>query len=222
MGLGGLKETTMLLPHPLPQPLSIVVSLRDREVAYSVPRVWISNPVSGGLCHLTMLTRFSWPNLACMWTKSGLKPDSFNLVFSSQKYTRDNKINLIIMSIYYDKLSYFYKVQMLGNYLTICKTHSYYILICFADSLTIFSDIIMSLFKRECLIMVQIYNDNIMTIRICLSVCQWVTTFAYTYMYSVISSYIMKNYVAMYTLWKHSPLEKTIRNTQQWQNILSK
>ena len=35
-------------------------------------RVWISNSVSGGQCHLTHLTilrRLSWPNLACMFTK---------------------------------------------------------------------------------------------------------------------------------------------------------
>ena len=33
-GLGGLKETKTFLPHPLPK-LSIVGSLRDREVACS-------------------------------------------------------------------------------------------------------------------------------------------------------------------------------------------
>ena len=33
-GLGGLKETIMFLPHPLVN-ISIVESLRDREVAYS-------------------------------------------------------------------------------------------------------------------------------------------------------------------------------------------
>ena len=37
--------------------------------------VWISNPVYGGQCHLTHLTilrRFSWPNLACThkWPKA--------------------------------------------------------------------------------------------------------------------------------------------------------
>ena len=35
-------------------------------------RVWLSYPVSGGQCHfthLTILRRFSWPNLACMCTK---------------------------------------------------------------------------------------------------------------------------------------------------------
>ena len=32
-------------------------------------RVLISNPVSRGQCHLTILRRFSWPNLVCMCTK---------------------------------------------------------------------------------------------------------------------------------------------------------
>ena len=71
-GLGGLKETRMFLPYPLVT-LSIVGSLRDREVACSASdRVCISNHVSGGQCHLvhlTILRRLSWPNLACMCTK---------------------------------------------------------------------------------------------------------------------------------------------------------
>ena len=65
-GLGGLKETKMFLPHPRVK-VSIVGSLRDREVAYSD-----SNPVSGGQCHrnhLTILRRFSWPSLANLCTK---------------------------------------------------------------------------------------------------------------------------------------------------------
>ena len=60
-GLGGLKETKMFLPHPRVK-VSIVGSLRDQ----------ISNPVSGGQCHLnhlTILKRFSWPSLAYMCTK---------------------------------------------------------------------------------------------------------------------------------------------------------
>ena len=54
-GLGGLKETKMFLPHPRP-----------------TARTRISNPVSGGQCHLnhlTILRRFSWPSLAYMCTK---------------------------------------------------------------------------------------------------------------------------------------------------------
>ena len=63
-GLGGLKKAKMFLPHPRVK-VSIVGSLRDREVA-------CSNPVSGGQCHLnhlTILRRFSWSSLAYMCTK---------------------------------------------------------------------------------------------------------------------------------------------------------
>ena len=72
-GLGGLKETKMFFPHPRVK-VSIVGSLRDREVACSASdrRARISNPVSGGQCHLnhlTILRRFSWPSLAYMCTK---------------------------------------------------------------------------------------------------------------------------------------------------------
>ena len=47
-GHGGLKETKMFLPHPLVK-LSIVGSLRDREVACSASdaRARILKPVSG-------------------------------------------------------------------------------------------------------------------------------------------------------------------------------
>ena len=70
-GLGGLKETKMFLPHPRVK-VSIVGSLRDREVACSASEFRISNPVSGEQCHLnhlTILRRFSWPSLAYMCTK---------------------------------------------------------------------------------------------------------------------------------------------------------
>ena len=46
-GLGGLKETKMFLPHPLVK-LSIVGSLRDREVARSASDLQGFKPVSGG------------------------------------------------------------------------------------------------------------------------------------------------------------------------------
>ena len=71
LGLGGLKETNMFLPHRLVK-LSIVGSLCDREVACSASDLLGSNPVSGGQCYLThlfILRRFSWPNLDCMCTK---------------------------------------------------------------------------------------------------------------------------------------------------------
>ena len=72
-GLGGLKETKLFLPHPLVK-LSIVESLRDREVACSASDLqgWVSIPVTGGQCHLTHLTilgRFSWSNLASRCTE---------------------------------------------------------------------------------------------------------------------------------------------------------
>ena len=68
LGLGGLKETKMFLPHPLLK-LSIVGNLRDLRLP---ARARIPNPVFGKLCHLTHLTilrRFSWSNLAYMCTK---------------------------------------------------------------------------------------------------------------------------------------------------------
>ena len=47
-------------------------NLHDREVACSTLRARISNPVSGGQCHLihlTILRRFSCPSLSYMCTK---------------------------------------------------------------------------------------------------------------------------------------------------------
>ena len=60
--LGDLKETfqKIFLPHPL-LTHSIIGNLRDRP---QTARVRISNPVPGGQCHLTILRRFSWSNLA--------------------------------------------------------------------------------------------------------------------------------------------------------------
>ena len=78
-GLGGLKETRMFLPHPLVN-LSIVGSLRDREVACSASDlqglnfeecVW--RAVSSHQPQEVILAQFSL-NVH----KSGLKPDSFN------------------------------------------------------------------------------------------------------------------------------------------------
>ena len=79
-GLGGFKEIKMFLPHPRVK-VSIVGSLHDREVACSAlaRRARMSNPVSGGQCHLTILRRLSWPSLALYVHKGGLKPDSFHL-----------------------------------------------------------------------------------------------------------------------------------------------
>ena len=81
-GLGGLKETKMFLPHPLVK-LSIVKSLRDREVACSASDrqglnfescVW--RAVSSHSSHdpqEALLAQFS-----LYVHKSGLKPDSFH------------------------------------------------------------------------------------------------------------------------------------------------
>ena len=58
-GHGSLKETKMFPPQPRVK-VSIVGSLRDREVACSASdRARISNPVSGGQCHLNHLLRGS-------------------------------------------------------------------------------------------------------------------------------------------------------------------
>ena len=84
-GLGGLKETKMFLPHPRVK-ISIVGSLRDREVAYSVSDRQGSNfescvwrTVSSQSSHHpqeVLLAQFS-----LYVHKGGLKPDSFHFVF---------------------------------------------------------------------------------------------------------------------------------------------
>ena len=83
-GLGGLKETKMLLPHPRVK-VSIVGSLRDREVACSVSDRQGSNfescvwrTVSSQSSHHpqeVLLAQFS-----LYVHKGGLKPDSFHLI----------------------------------------------------------------------------------------------------------------------------------------------
>ena len=87
-GLGGLKETKMLLPHPRVK-VSIVGSLCDREVACSASDrkdsnfescVWTA--VSSQLSHHpqeVLLAQFS-----LYVHKGGLKPDSFHFIF--QRY----------------------------------------------------------------------------------------------------------------------------------------
>ena len=83
-GLGGLKETknvsspstceSQYCGEP-PWP-------RGSELA----RARISSPVSGRPCrliHLTILRRFSWPNLAYMYTKVSWSPVHFMFIFVS-------------------------------------------------------------------------------------------------------------------------------------------
>ena len=82
-GLGGLKETKMFLPHPRVK-VSIVGSLRDREVACSASDRQVSNfescvwrTVSSQSSHQpqeVLLAQFS-----LYVHKGGLKPDSFYL-----------------------------------------------------------------------------------------------------------------------------------------------
>ena len=82
-GLGGFKETKMFLPHPRVK-VSIVGSLRDREVACSVSDRQRSNfescvwrTVSSHSSHHpqeVLLAQFS-----LYVHKGGLKPDSFHL-----------------------------------------------------------------------------------------------------------------------------------------------
>ena len=84
-GLGGLKETKNFLPHPRVK-ISIVVSLRDREVACSASDrqgpnfescVW--RTVSSQSSHHpqeVLLAQFS-----LYVHKGGLKPDSFLFIF---------------------------------------------------------------------------------------------------------------------------------------------
>ena len=83
-GLGGLKETKMFLPHPRVK-VSIVGSLRDREVACSASDRQVSNfescvwrTVSSQSSHHpqeVLLAQFS-----LYVHKGGLKPDSFHFL----------------------------------------------------------------------------------------------------------------------------------------------
>ena len=95
-GLGGLKETKFVLPHPRVK-VSIVGSLRDREVACSASDrqgshfascVW--RAVSSQSSHHpqeVLLAQFS-----LYVHKGGLKPDSFHF------YIQENNTNLVTFS----------------------------------------------------------------------------------------------------------------------------
>ena len=87
-GLGGLKETKCFFPiHVWNSVLwgaSVTERLRARP---QTARARISNPVSGGQCHLIHLIifrRFSWPSLAYMCTKVAWSPIHF--IFFSFEY----------------------------------------------------------------------------------------------------------------------------------------
>ena len=93
-GLGGLKETKMFLPHPRVK-VSILGSLRDREVACSAPDRQGSNfescvwrTVSSQSSHHpqeVLLAQFS-----LYVHKGGLKPDSFHFL----PYIKSTKTSL--------------------------------------------------------------------------------------------------------------------------------
>ena len=97
-GLGGLKETKMFLPHPRVK-ISIVGSLRDREVAYSASDHQGSNfescvwrAVSSQSSHHpqeVLLAQFS-----LYVHKSGLKPDSFHFAHAGGPTIRANRNDL--------------------------------------------------------------------------------------------------------------------------------
>ena len=90
-GLGGLKETKLFLPHPRVK-VSIVGSLRDREVACSASDLQGSNfescvwrTVSSQSSHHpqeVLLAQFS-----LYVHKGGLKPDSFHFII----YAKDSR-----------------------------------------------------------------------------------------------------------------------------------
>ena len=91
-GLGGLKETKLFLPHPRVK-VSIVGSLRDREVACSASDRQVSNfescvwrTVSSQSSHHpqeVLLAQFS-----LYVHKGGLKPDSFHFMLVAGLITR--------------------------------------------------------------------------------------------------------------------------------------
>ena len=97
-GLGGLKETKNFLPHPRVK-LSIVGSLRDREVACSATDrqssnfescVWMT--VSSQSSHHpqeVLLAQFS-----LYVYKGGLKPDSFHFICDNR---RDENVTVLKM-----------------------------------------------------------------------------------------------------------------------------
>ena len=96
-GLGGLKETKMLLPHPRVK-VSIVGSLRDREVACSASDRQDSNfescvwrTVSSQSSHHpqeVLLAQFS------LYVHKGcLKPDSFHFLLQCQITKKKNNMS---------------------------------------------------------------------------------------------------------------------------------
>ena len=118
-GLGGLKETKMFLPHPRVK-LSIVGSLRDREVACSASDRQGSNfescvwrTVSSHPSHHpqeVLLAQF------CLYVdKSGLKPDSFHC-----DNWRDENVTVLKMVAMPIALAYVVALVRFGNDQIMC------------------------------------------------------------------------------------------------------
>ena len=113
-GLGGLKGIKMLLPHPRVK-LSIVGSLRDREVACSGSNfescVW--RTVSSHSSHHpqeVLLAQF------CLYVdKGGLKPDSFHC-----DNWRDENVTVLKMVAMPIALAYVVALVLFGNDQIMC------------------------------------------------------------------------------------------------------
>ena len=130
-GLGGLKETKLILPHPRVK-VSIVGSLRDREVACSASDLQGSNfescvwrTVSSQSSHHpqeVLLAQFS-----LYVHKGGLKPDSFHF----QRIRGHQRLNLSICpnNIYMVPKGYIQR-----RHLSICPNNIYMVPIRYTET----------------------------------------------------------------------------------------
>ena len=120
-GFGGLKKTKMFLPHPRVK-LSIVGSLRDREVACSASDRQGSNfescvwrTVSSQSSHHpqeVLLAQFS-----LYVHKGGLKPDSFHFICDNR---RDENVTVLKMVALPIALAYVVALVRFGNDQIMC------------------------------------------------------------------------------------------------------
>ena len=124
-GLGGLKETKLFLPHPRVK-VSIVGSLRDREVAYSASDRQGSNfescvwrTVSSQSSHHpqeVLLAQFS-----LYVHKGGLNPDSFHFMslFAQSLQYRDRRKPGVWTMPYSYRMTFFSNAQDNKHHCTI-------------------------------------------------------------------------------------------------------
>ena len=120
-GLGGLKETKILLPHPRVK-FSIVGSLRDREVAFSTSdrqgsnfESCVSRTVSSHSSHHpqeVFLAQFS-----LYVHKGGLKPDLFHYICDNG---RDENVTFLKMVALPIALAYVVALVRFGNDQIMC------------------------------------------------------------------------------------------------------